>query len=68
MKICRPPTLAQGALGWLLARSPRTVPIPGTRTAAQAEQNARALCLGPLPAAEMAEIARLLDRGVAQPT
>ncbi len=60
-------TLAQGALGWLLARSPRTVPIPGIRTAAQAEQNAAALCLGPLPSAEMTEIARLLDTGVAQP-
>ena len=23
-------TLAQGALGWLLARSPRTVPIPAS--------------------------------------
>jgi aryl-alcohol dehydrogenase-like predicted oxidoreductase len=53
-------TLAQGALGWLLARSPRTVPIPGIRTVAQAEQNAAALRLGPLPAAAMAEIARLL--------
>jgi aryl-alcohol dehydrogenase-like predicted oxidoreductase len=53
-------TLAQGALGWLLARSPRTVPIPGIRTVAQAEQNAATLQLGPLPAAAMAEIARLL--------
>jgi aryl-alcohol dehydrogenase-like predicted oxidoreductase len=60
-------TLAQGALGWLLARSPRTVPIPGIRTAAQAEQNAAALRLGPLPAAEMTEIARLLDTGAVQP-
>ncbi len=53
-------TLAQGALGWLLARSPHTVPIPGIRTVAQAEQNAAALRLGPLPATAMAEIARLL--------
>ena len=53
-------TLAQGALGWILARSPRTVPIPGIRTVAQAEQNAAALRLGPLPAAAMAEIAGLL--------
>jgi aryl-alcohol dehydrogenase-like predicted oxidoreductase len=53
-------TLAQGALCWLLARSPRTVPIPGTRTVAQAEQNAAPLQLGPLPPAEMAAIARLL--------
>src|SRR5215468_3088152 len=59
-------TLAQGALGWLLARSPRTVPIPGIRTLAQAEQNAAALRLGPLPAAHMAEIARLLDGAAAQ--
>jgi aryl-alcohol dehydrogenase-like predicted oxidoreductase len=53
-------TLAPGALCWLLARSPRTVPIPGIRTVRQAEQNAAALRLGPLPAAEMAEITRLL--------
>ena len=53
-------TLAQGALGWLLSRSPRTVPIPGIRTVAQAEQNAATLRLGPLPATAMAEIARLL--------
>jgi aryl-alcohol dehydrogenase-like predicted oxidoreductase len=60
-------TLAQGALGWLLARSPRTVPIPGIRTAAQAEQNAAALRSGPLLPAEMDQIARLLDQGAAQP-
>lgn len=53
-------TLAQGALCWLLARSPRTVPIPGIRTVAQAEQNATVLQLGPLRDAEMAEIAWLL--------
>jgi len=35
-------TLAQGALAWLWARSPRTVPIPGFRTVAQAEENAGA--------------------------
>jgi aryl-alcohol dehydrogenase-like predicted oxidoreductase len=60
-------TLAQGALGWLLARSPRTVPIPGIRTVTQAEQNAAALRLGPLPEAHMAEIARLLDGAAVQP-
>jgi aryl-alcohol dehydrogenase-like predicted oxidoreductase len=60
-------TLAQGALGWLLARSPRTVPIPGIRTAAQAEQNAAALRSGPLLPAEMDQIAGLLDQGAAQP-
>jgi len=54
-------TPAQGALGWLLARSPRTVPIPGIRTVAQAEQNAVALQLGPLTPAQLAEISQLLQ-------
>jgi hypothetical protein len=36
-------TLAQGALGWLWARSEQTIPIPGFRTVEQAEQNAGAL-------------------------
>lgn len=53
-------TLAQGALCWLLARSPRTVPIPGTRTVRQAEQNAAALRQGPMPPMEVTEIAELL--------
>ena len=60
-------TQAPGARCWLLARSPRTVPIPGIRTVAQAEQNAAALRLGPLPPAEMTEITRLLGTGAAQP-
>jgi len=55
-------TLAQGALGWLLARSPHTVPIPGIRTVAQAEQNAGALLHGPLTPAQLAEIDGLLER------
>jgi aryl-alcohol dehydrogenase-like predicted oxidoreductase len=55
-------TLAQGALGWIWARSPRTVPIPGFRSVAQAEQNAGALAKGPLTAAQLAEIDRVLGR------
>ncbi|MGX7674836.1 aldo/keto reductase [Plantactinospora sp. DSM 117369] len=53
-------TLAQGALGWLWARSDRTVPIPGFRTVAQVEENAGALAHGPLPADQVAEVERLL--------
>ncbi|MEU6074864.1 aldo/keto reductase [Micromonospora sp. NPDC047074] len=53
-------TLAQGALGWLLARSPRTVPIPGCRTVAQAEENFGTLALGPLPGDAFTEVERLL--------
>ncbi|MEU4602732.1 aldo/keto reductase [Kribbella sp. NPDC023972] len=55
-------TLAQGALAWLWARSPRTVPIPGFRTVAQAEENARAMEFGPLRDDQLAEIATLLGR------
>ncbi len=49
-------TLAQGALGWLLARSEAFVPIPGIRTVAQAQDNAGALQHGPLTAPQMAEV------------
>ena len=53
-------TLPQGALGWIWARSPRTIPIPGFKTVAQVEDNAGALRLGPLSPAQMAGIAALL--------
>ena len=55
-------TLAQGALGWLWARSPRTVPIPGCRTVAQIEENAAALRTGPLAPDEFAMVEKLLGR------
>ncbi|MFD3589138.1 aldo/keto reductase [Streptomyces sp. NPDC058683] len=55
-------TLAQGALAWIWARSPRTVPIPGFRSVAQAEDNAGAMAKGPLTAGQLAEIDRLLGR------
>jgi aryl-alcohol dehydrogenase-like predicted oxidoreductase len=55
-------TLAQGALAWVWARSERTIPIPGIRTVAQAEENAKAMAFGPLTAEQMAEIDRLLGR------
>ena len=55
-------TPAQGALAWLWARSGQTIPIPGFKTVAQVEENARALELGPLTAEQMAEIETLLER------
>ncbi|GGJ11588.1 aldo/keto reductase [Streptomyces brasiliensis] len=55
-------TPAQGALAWLWARSPRTVPIPGFRSVAQAEENAGALAKGPLTAGQLAEVDRVLGR------
>jgi aryl-alcohol dehydrogenase-like predicted oxidoreductase len=54
-------TVAQGALGWNLARSPHTLPIPGFKTEAQVRDNLGALEKGPLPAAVMAEISRILQ-------
>jgi aryl-alcohol dehydrogenase-like predicted oxidoreductase len=53
-------TLGQGALAWLLARSPTLVPIPGCRTVAQVEENARAGELGPLGPNAFAAIERAL--------
>ncbi len=55
-------TLAQGALCWLLARSPAFVPIPGCRTVTQARENAGALRHGPLSADEMAAVESALGR------
>ncbi len=55
-------TVAQGALAWLWARSPKTIPIPGFRTVAQVEENCRAMDLGPLNAAQMREIDAILHR------
>ncbi|GIJ11752.1 aldo/keto reductase [Micromonospora andamanensis] len=53
-------TLAQGALGWIWARSDRAIPIPGCRTVAQVEENAAALALGPLAPDHFAEVERTL--------
>ncbi|MGW2327838.1 aldo/keto reductase [Streptomyces sp. NPDC001700] len=55
-------TLAQGALAWIWARDPRTVPIPGFRTVAQAEENAGAIAKGPLSPGQLAEVDRILGR------
>lgn len=55
-------TLAQGALAWIWARSPRTVPIPGVKTVAQVEDNCGALPLGPLRPDQLAEIDAILGR------
>ncbi|MFC7624228.1 aldo/keto reductase [Microlunatus sp. GCM10028923] len=53
-------TLAQGALGWLLARSSAFVPIPGIRTVAQAKDNAGVLAAGPLSQDQLDRIAAAL--------
>lgn len=55
-------TLAQGALAWLWTRSKVTLPIPGIRTVAQAQENCKAMEFGPLSPSQMQEINNLLDR------
>jgi aryl-alcohol dehydrogenase-like predicted oxidoreductase len=55
-------TLAQGALAWILTRSPRTVPIPGFRTVQQAEDNAKTVGFGHFTQDQMGEIETLLNR------
>lgn len=57
-------TPAQGALGWILARSPHTIPIPGFKSEAQVRENLGALTFGPLPSAVMVEIEGILSKEV----
>ena len=53
-------TLVQGALCWIWGRGANTVPIPGIKNPAQAEEAARAMEFGPLTPEQMAEIDRIL--------
>jgi aryl-alcohol dehydrogenase-like predicted oxidoreductase len=53
-------TLAQGALGWIWSKSDHTLPIPGFRTVAQVQENARALEMGALPPGIVDQIDQLL--------
>lgn len=53
-------TLAQGALGWLWARSEKTIPIPGFKNILQIEENIGALRFGPLTVEQMEQIKALL--------
>lgn len=58
-------TLAQGALGWLWARSGAMIPIPGFKTVAQVEENAGALAFGPLSESQMNDLREILSRAQA---
>jgi|HigsolmetaAR203D_1030402.scaffolds.fasta_scaffold06951_3 aryl-alcohol dehydrogenase-like predicted oxidoreductase len=53
-------SLVQGALAWIWGRSAVTVPIPGIKNPAQAEEAAGAMAFGPLAPEQMAEIDRIL--------
>lgn len=54
---------AQGALGWIWARSPLAVPVPGFRDMAQLRDLVEARRFGPLPADAMRAIDDELGRG-----
>lgn len=53
-------TLVQGALAWIWGCSERTIPIPGFKSVAQAQENARALELGALDPTQMSQVAEIL--------
>lgn len=55
-------TLAQGALGWLWARSPMTIPIPGFKNIAQVKENVGAFEHGALSSNQLEQIDMILDR------
>lgn len=55
-------TPAQGALAWLWGRSANSIPIPGFKSERQVEENVGALAFGPLKAAQIEEIERILER------
>jgi aryl-alcohol dehydrogenase-like predicted oxidoreductase len=55
-------TLAQGALAWIWARSPNTIPIPGFKNVKQVEENCGAMRFGPLSKTQMKEIDKILGR------
>ncbi len=54
-------SLAQGALGWILARSPVALPVPGFKTEAQVRDNLGAIEKGPLSENVMVEIDGVLN-------
>jgi aryl-alcohol dehydrogenase-like predicted oxidoreductase len=55
-------TLPQASLAWILARHPRTIPIPGFRNSRQVEENAKTLEHGQLSQEQMKQVEEILGR------
>lgn len=55
-------TLIQIALGWIWARSERTIPIPGFKTVAQVKENVKAMEFGPLSDEQMNKVEEIFGR------
>jgi len=60
-------TMAQIALGWIWARSDRTIPIPGFKTVAQVKENIKAMEFGPLSNEQMEKIEEIFGRSPVAP-
>lgn len=55
-------SMAQGAVGWILARTPRAVPLPGFRTVEQVEDLCGVLSKGPLDPTNFAAVESVVQR------
>lgn len=55
-------TLVQIALGWIWARSERTIPIPGFKSVAQVKENVKAMEFGPLSREQVNTIEEIFGR------
>lgn len=55
-------TLAQGALAWLWACSPNTIPIPGFKNVKQVTENAKAIEFGPLSPEQFQQVEEIMGR------
>ncbi len=55
-------SLPQAALGWIWARSPQTIPIPGFKTVKQVEENVAAARFGPLADDQMQQVVAAIAR------
>ena len=61
-------TMAQGALAYIWGLDQRMVPIPGFKTVAQVEENARAMAFGPLPKEQVQQVQAIVAQHEPQPT
>jgi aryl-alcohol dehydrogenase-like predicted oxidoreductase len=55
-------TMPQASLGYIWARSERTVPIPGFKSVAQVEENVAAINCGPLNQEQVRRIDEIMER------
>jgi aryl-alcohol dehydrogenase-like predicted oxidoreductase len=55
-------SMTQGALAWILTRSPNTISIPGFKTAGQVEENVSSLDSGPLSDEQMLRVEEVMGR------